>query len=225
MTRVLGPLVSSWSFEQAARMLLLPDRNVLGLYLDELARQTGENVRIERPRSVLVRETASRFAEDQLPGIILRCSGTVGEPTREGDGTYTADWAMSVIAVTQATGTGNGGPADGFSIARSTASDLCAAAAAVLIHYLPRVDSRVVSVRWDGEDSAELDLGDDQRSRSVVGRGLVITVQDILCDLAGLPDLDDAPLDPPIGEPAEDAGDLLTVDSVDATVTPVEVFA
>ncbi len=88
--RTLGPLVSSWSFEAAAQQLLVRDRNLIGVYCDEVTRQMGETVRIERPLSVLVRETASRFPEDQLPGIILECSGTIGDPERAGDGMYSA---------------------------------------------------------------------------------------------------------------------------------------
>jgi hypothetical protein len=209
--RRLGPLVSSWSFEAAAQRLLVADSNLIGLYSDEIARQLGEVTRIERPRSVLVRETVTRFAEDQLPGLLLRCRGTASTPERSGDGLYSADWSFSVIAITQGTD---------VNVTRSVACDLCAAATAILIHYLPRVDSRIIGVRWDGEDSEEIDLQGDERSRSVVGRGLLISVQDILCDLSGLPADWDIP-DPPIGQPPLDSGDLLTVESADVvSATP-----
>ncbi len=217
--RTLGPLVSSWSFEAAAQQLLVRDRNLIGVYCDEVTRQMGETVRIERPLSVLVRETASRFPEDQLPGIILECSGTIGDPERAGDGMYSADWAMNVIAVTQ----GND-----IDVTRSLACDLCTAATAVLLHGLVQVDDRVVGVRWAGEDSIELDgEQQDQRSRSVVGRGLVIRVQDIVCDFSGLPAGWDEP-DPPMqGSPPLDTGDLGTVltaevESAVPTSEPVE---
>jgi hypothetical protein len=209
MARLLGPLVSSWAFEKSAQQLLVRDANRVGLYLDELARQMGDlredgnPIRMERPLSVLVRETASRFPESQLPGVILECPGTIGDPIRDGAGMYSAEWAMNVIAVTQGTD---------IDVTRSLACDLCTAATAVLLHGLVQVDDRIVDVRWSGEDSIELDGEEqDQRSRSVVGRGLVILVQDLVCDFSGLPAGWDEP-DPPMdGSPPLDAGDLETV--------------
>lgn len=210
--RTLGPLISSWSFERAAQQLLVADRGLVGIYADEVARQLGESIRIERPRSVVVRGTAERFSEDQLPGLILRCRGTVGEPVRDGEGLHSAVWSMSVIAVAQGVD---------INVTRSVACDLCAAATAVLLQHLVKVDSRIAFVRWDGEDSDEIDLGGDDRSRSVVGRGLLIGVNDVVCDLAGLPAAWDV-ADPPIGLPPLDAGERQTVLSAGVTVTPTD---
>lgn len=212
MPRTLGPLFSSWSLEQAARGLLYPDRGLLGAYLDEISRQVGQAaVRVERPRSVTVRERASRFADEQLPTIILVCPGTIGEPQRDGEGLYSATWQMTVAAVSQATDP---------DIARAVASDLCVAATAVLLHELPRLPG-VVSAMWAGEAADDVPIGNDQRSRAIMARGIEITVQDIVCDLAGLPDDWDT-ADPPMGQPPLDTGDLQTVLSAGLTVEPVE---
>lgn len=208
----LGPLVSTWSFERAARDLLMPDRNLIGLYLDEVVRQTGADIRSERPRTVVVREKASRFADEQLPAIILVCPGTVGDMERDGEGRYSAMWQMTVAAVTQAA------DAD---VARELASDLCCAAAAVLVQMLPKIDARVISAMWAGEASDDVPLGVDQRSRCIVGRGVLVGVQDVVCDLSGVPPAWNEP-DPPIGEPPVDLDPLATVDTVSVSVTPVE---
>lgn len=208
----LGPLVSSWSLERAARDLLMPDRNLIGLYLDEVVRQTGAEVRSERPRAVVVRQRAARLADEQLPALILVCPGTLGDPHRDADGLYLATWAMTVAAVTQAT------DAD---LGRQLASDLCCAATGVLVQTLPRVDPRVIAARWSGEATDDIPMGEDHRSRCIFARGILVSVGDVLCDLAGVPGTWDEP-DPPIGEPPVDLGDPTTVDTVSVTATPVE---
>jgi hypothetical protein len=212
--RRLGPIISSWSIERAMRDLLLPDREppLIGLYEDEVNRQFGTpDVRVERPRSVKVRWSISRFADDQLPAIIVLAGGTVGAVNRDSEGLYTATWAMMVAGVAQASDE---------DIAREVASDLSKAAAAVVVHMLPKVDGRVISAQWNGEDQP-IDLAGDERSRCAFGQRLQITVADHLCDLGGLPaDWDEA--DPPMGEPPIDAGDLGTVEEVAVEVVPVE---
>ncbi len=210
--RVLGPIVSTWSLERAARDLLLSDRNLIGAYLDEINRQAGAtSVRVERPRSVKARWRASRFSDDQLPAIVLINAGTVGDPTRDGEGLYSATWLMAVAAISQATSE---------DVAREVASDLSWAATAVLAQMLPKVDDRVVSAVWGGEEPP-IDLDGDERSRCIFGQRLLITVQDVLCDLSGLPAGWDEQ-DPPFGQPPLNTGDLLTVLTTSVDVEPVE---
>ncbi len=214
--RLLGPLVTSWSIEQACRTLLLPDRNLIGAYLDEVNRQRGQTaVRMERPRSVLTRWSVRRNADDQLPAILLVNGGTLGDAERDGDGLYRATWQLGVAAITQSTDEG---------VARGSAAHLSWAATAVLAQMLPKVDSRVLSVQWMGEEPP-INLGDDDRSRCIFAQRLAITVADILSDLSGLPADWNEP-DPPItGSPSTpplNTGDLETVLTTLVTVEPVE---
>lgn len=209
----LGPLVSSWSFERVARDLLEPDRNLIGLYLDEVVRQTGANgVRSERPRTVAVRERAARFADEQLPALIVVCPGTIDDAARDGEGFYSATWQMTVAAVTQATDP---------DLARELASDLCCAAAAVLVQMLPRVDSRILWARWSGEATDDIPLGNGRRSRCIFARGIRMAVDRVLCDLTGPPADWDIP-DPPIGGEPVDLDPLGTVETVHVAAIPVE---
>lgn len=215
MTRVLGPLVSPFALERAARDLLLPEANLLHFYLDEVTRADRASEddpvdRVERPRTVSIRERASRFADEQLPAIILVVPGTTGNPRRGGDGMYSATYALGCCAVVQSTGE---------DMARELASILAVAGAAVLMQNLPGADDRISNVRWDGDAFDEGSLEPDQRSRCIATRGLLVDVYDMVTDL-GSPPL--AVPDPPLGEPPADPGDLLTVESTEVTVTPVE---
>ena len=214
--RVLGQLVSTWTIERAARAVLRDER-IVGAYLDEITRQdtaAGQPVdRVERPRSVSIRERVSRFSDEQLPALILVCPGTTDTPRRDGEGLYSATYAFGVTAVAQATDE---------DLARELAGILAAAGAAILLHRLPSLDERVTSVRWDGEASDDVTVAPDQRSRAIVTRGLLIGLQDLVCDLSGLPaGWDEA--DPPVGQPPLDPGALETVLAADVTVTPTDV--
>lgn len=209
---LLGPLVSSWTLERAARDLLMPDRNLIGLYLDEVVKQTGAAVRSERPRTVVVREREARLSDEQLPALIIVCPGTVDDPERDGEGMYRATWFMTVAAVVQSS--------DG-DLARQLASDLCCAASGVLAQMLPRVDGRVLATRWAGEATDDVPMRNDHRSRCIFGRGILLSVGDVLCDLAGVPADWDVP-DPPIGDEPVDLEPEPTVDTVSVTATPVE---
>lgn len=213
MARRLGPMLSPWSLERSARDLLVADRSLTGLYLDELNRQAGfPAVRVERPLSVKVRWRASRFSEDMLPGLVLVNAGTVGVPDRDGEGRYSAVWQMTVAAISQATDE---------DVGREVASDLCTAATLVLLQHWSKVDARVGFVRWIGAVTTDVDVDGDERSRCIFANGLQFGVADCLSDLAGLPADWDEP-DPPIGQPPLDTGELGRVGSA-AVVSAVPV--
>jgi hypothetical protein len=206
LDRVLGPLVDDHSIEQAIKGVLLPRRNLIGVWSDEVSRQQPEfsTVRIERPKTVKVRWSISRFAEDQLPALLVLNGGTVGEPYRDGEGRYQATWSMVVAGVAQGTNE---------DVTRGIASRMSRAAMGVLASMLPKVDDRIGTVRWQGaEDPIDYRSKDDVRSRCAFGQRFTVTVGDIMCDLVGLPvDWDET--DPPMGEPPLDTGDLGTVAS------------
>jgi hypothetical protein len=217
MPRLLGPIVSTFAIERTAKELLAPDRGLIGLYLDEATRQDtadGQPVdRLERPRSVVIRERITRLSDRQLPALILNCPGTIGDPVRDGDGRISARFAIGVTAIVQA---------NGEDLGRELASLTAAAASALLLQCLtPATEGRLSNVRFQGYSSTDVDFADDARSRCIVTAGLEMDVADILNDSAGPPP---ELADPPLGNPPVDAGDLPTVLTTELTVTPVEAL-
>jgi len=230
MPRLLGPILATYAIERLAYGLI--DQHI-GLYLDEVTRQQALLARaraidrVERPRSVTIREGAGRLPEEQLPAIVLVCPGTVGEPRRSGDGTYRATWALRVLAAQQSSDAALG---------RELAGIMAAAASALLVQTLPLADERIVGIRWTGESTRDLTVGertigdltvagvtlDDDRSRQYCARALELTVDGVMSDLGGPPPTLE---DPPIGEPPADAGDLADVETVGLTTTPVQEIA
>jgi hypothetical protein len=213
--RVLGPLVHSYSVERAAARILNPDHGLIGVYLDETARQDRASIsdpvdRLERPRAVRIRERVRAFSDDQLPALIIVSPGTIGPTRRDGEGNYSATWSLGVTAVTQSTGE---------DVGRETAAMLATAAADVLLHYLPRVDDRIRNVTWEAEATTDTPM-DDARSRHACTRELHVTVEDVVSDFAGAYELTFD--DPPLGDPALDTGDRQTVLTTGLEATPVE---
>lgn len=235
MARALGPIVAEYAIENAAKDLLSPERGLIGWYLDEITYQeaarsigldteavdratveaalanAGVNIdRTERPRSVRCRERVRKFADDQLPCILLVCPGTVGDLDRGGDGMYSGTWMLGVIAVVQTTDENLG---------RELAGILCAAACAVIEHNLSSVDDRVGAVNLVATNRNDNDV-DDARARNTAARELHVRVNDILWSYGTPPALE--LFDPLLSDPAPDAGDLVTVQTTDLTTTPVE---
>ncbi len=211
--RTLGAIVDTHSIEQAIVGILLPSRNLLGVWMDEVSRQQPQDntVRIERPRTVKARWTISRFVEDQLPALLLLNGGTPGTPYRDSEGRYQATWSMVIAAVAQGTDE---------NVTRGIASRMSRAAMGVIASSLAAADGRIGSVLWAGEEDP-IDMTSGDRTRCAFGQRFTVTVGDILCDLAGLPVDWDEP-DPPIGQPALDPGELGSVQSA-AVVSAVPV--
>lgn len=177
--RVLGPLLNSAAIERVARDLLSPDRGLLRIYLDEIVRQDTPELpstgidRLALPKTVRVRERARHFADDQLPAIILVCPGTSEQPRRDGSGVYDAKLPLAVTAIVKK------GTED---LAREIAGIHAAAAAAVLLQCLPRVDDRVTNVTWDGWVSTDTE-DDTARSLHVCVHQMTLTVSDVMNDI------------------------------------------
>lgn len=209
MTRALGPFVSAWSIKRAVRELLAGPH--LGVYCDEIVRQQttdgADVLRIERPRDVIIRERPGRLPENQLPCLVVSCSG--GDSIRrDGEGRYTMRYPLVIDALTQSTNADIGG---------ETANILALAAAALVLQALPTVDDRItdVSLRSEAVDDAP----DGRRSRFGQGYVLELTIADAVSDVGLLPlDL----TDPPIADQPADPGDLPTVGTTELNVTPVE---
>lgn len=198
--RVLGPVLNTAAVERVARDLLSQERGLLRIYLDEVVRQdtpgmpTSEIDRLQLPKTVKVREEARHFADDQLPAIILVSPGTSEQPRRDGAGVYEIKMPLAVTAIVKK------GTED---LAREIAGIHAAAAAAVLLQCLPRVDDRVTSVIWDG--FLTTDTPDSTaRTLHVCVHQLTLTVRDAMNDM-GLPGFppDFAPGDSSIVNPGE----------------------
>lgn len=212
MTRLLGPVVTSWSVLRSVRDLLL-DMRVTGLYLDEVARQdpraSDPPVRIQRPRSVEICSPETVFADNQIPAILVYSPGTTGDVKRVGGGLYQATWVVRLAAITMASNED-----EAAELAAITSTAACLA----VLQCLASRDARVGSVRWTGEvgDSAQVDK---RRSRAIRLHELEVGVADVFSDMGGPPP---ELLDPPAGDPAVDPGDLGEVTSVGIAVTPVD---
>lgn len=213
--RVLGPMFTTWTLEESVRTVLATDTHAMAAYIAEAVRQSDlGDARVERPRSVLIAERATRLAEKQLPALIVVSPGTVGEPRRDGNGNTQHTWSLVVAAVTQASNE---------RVARQKASILAAAIRSCVTHGLPRTDDRVINVRWLGESSDEVPLDTDQRSRAVSACLFEIDVFPVMNTDYGPGPWEFDP-DPETGA-GLDLGDLGTVEETLLTITPVEEIA
>lgn len=97
---VFGRIISAAEIEQAATMNL---KKWLDTYLREVERQAGFDVgSLPAVRSYNTLPELEHWPEDQLPGITIVSTGTVGDPYIEGDGKYIAEWELGVAIVTSA---------------------------------------------------------------------------------------------------------------------------
>jgi hypothetical protein len=66
-------------------------------YLNEIERQHGLEVgSLARPRSWVVSSELEKFAEDQLPAVLVASPGTTEVPFADGHGRFVASWQIEV---------------------------------------------------------------------------------------------------------------------------------
>lgn len=100
--RNAGPLMSGWEVARAAtRTLLLR----LDPWLDEVAHQMGEQVRVKRPKAIVIRDSVSDATKGQFPAIVVDFRAV--KPRQNGDGEVHGTFAVEVIAVTDDTDLGH----------------------------------------------------------------------------------------------------------------------
>lgn len=127
-------------------------------YLAEVDLQHGATVgTLPAPRAYVVSSEHEKMPEDQTPAILVRSPGTLSAPEAEGDGTYSARFALDVGIHLSA----HGGP-HALRLARLYVSAL--RALLVQQQLLDTIDARLVvrRVDWLGERYGELDSIDDR---------------------------------------------------------------
>lgn len=95
----LGRLVCALDVEQAATDML---RKNIGVYLDAVGTRFGYTAPLVRPRSITCAPEVARYAEDQLPAIVVMSPGIVGNVERRGAGTYDAPFGLVVACAVSA---------------------------------------------------------------------------------------------------------------------------
>lgn len=99
--RNAGPLLSGWEVARAVTRTLLFR---LGPWLDETARQMGDDVRVKRPKVIVVRDGVSDAMAGQFPAIVVDFRSA--NPRQNGDGELHGTFTVEVIAVTDDTDLG-----------------------------------------------------------------------------------------------------------------------
>lgn len=91
---VYGPIVVGTQIEVAALQTL---NTWMSNYLREAERQLGRTQgQIPPPKMYTTRNELTSFPDDILPLCVVVSPGLVDEPTKEGDGTYSAWWGLGV---------------------------------------------------------------------------------------------------------------------------------
>lgn len=216
MSRLLGPMVTSFTVKRSGLALLQRETGALGLAMDEAFRQNRPDpsdpvARAERPRFLAARERMRRFAEDQLPAVILSCPGT-SSVQRESDGRYAAVYEVGVNAVISSTDE---------DVGQEQANLLGLAAAHVLLNLWAKNDPRVTGVTWLGEQN-DTQPTTETRSYFTAVYGLEVVMEGVLSDGVAYPD--PIPDDPTITAPPVNPGDAPLIETTTLNVEPVETL-
>lgn len=100
--RAAGPLMSGWEISRAVVRCLI---HRLGPWLDEVARQHGEPLRVKRPKVVVIRDGVDDATKGQFPAIVVDYRGAA--PRQNGDSELHGTMTVEVIAVTDDTDLGD----------------------------------------------------------------------------------------------------------------------
>lgn len=100
--RAAGPLLSGWEIAASVvRCLVLR----LPPWLDEVAKQLGDPVRVKRPTAIVIRDSVSDATKGQFPNIVVDFRAV--RPSQNGDGEVNGTFAVEVIASTDDTELGD----------------------------------------------------------------------------------------------------------------------
>lgn len=164
---IFGPIVVGTQFEVGAIDML---STWMPTYIKEAERQMSRTQgQIPPPRMYTTRNDFTAFPDDIMPLCVVVSPGVVDTPTKEGDGTYSAWWALGV---------GFAAAARDVEAAAFLAKTYAAAGRAILLHRqgLGGVAQKVV---WVDESYDDLVTEDDRSVRAcyltfrVLGYGVV----------------------------------------------------
>lgn len=169
MTSAYGRIVTESDIRGAAQATM---RTWLRAYCAEVSRQTGRvlvDVRSYAPTVDLPSVAAQR------PAGVIAAPGTVGDPERRGDGSYDALWSLGVgVVVAAAT----------RDAAYTLAGDYAAAIRALFVQQ-PSLGGLAESLRWIGEDVAEVEWTTD-RSVHAGMQEFQVVIPNVVNSAAGL---------------------------------------
>ena len=58
-----------------------------------------EQMKLPVPRAYIRAHQFDKWPEDQIPLVAVNCAGLLDQPTRHGDGRYTARWVFGIVAL------------------------------------------------------------------------------------------------------------------------------
>jgi len=129
-------------------------------YINEVMYQVGwEGSQIPVPRSYTTRTRVRHFEDDQLPQCVVVSPGLAGRPTKDGNGIYTAPWALGVSVIASAK--------DEVST-KALARFYAAVTRAILIQHAS-LDGHVNGLEW--RDESYDDIEDDADVSRVLAAG------------------------------------------------------
>ena len=155
-------------------------------YIAEVERQHGmDGTELPRIRSWSTVNTFENWPADQLPASLLISTGTVGAPSRSGDGEYTASFALGVAVICAS---------NNASRSNELAKLYIAAHRAILVQR-PSLERGAFGVDWLGDDFTDL-AAEDGRFLSAGMAEFVVEMRDVVHAKAG-PTTPDDPSDDP----------------------------
>jgi hypothetical protein len=179
---IFGRIISGADVEQWSSDLV---RTWLGTYLSIVEREAGLAAGFtQRPRSIVTVTSFDKWPEDQLPAVMIISTGLFDTPTKQGDGTYTANWTIDLACVVSAR--------------TEHESRAMAMRYVTALHLLfmqrASLDGNADGTTWIGETYDSLPY-DDTRSLAAGIAQFAVRVENVASARGG-PVTPDAPLDP-----------------------------
>lgn len=185
-----------------------PDRlGFLPLHLGRVEQATGRAPEsLELPDSWNTVSALDDWPVDRLPAVVIVAQGTDQDPIRNGDGTFSAWYGITLAFVVSSAE---------YWYARRLAGAYAMAGVEALLWHLQRESPRISDVKWGGITPGKLPVRNRQRTDTVAAgqTAFLVLVENIINDVALIRE---APEDPYV--PIADA---LLVETADVAVVPI----